>query len=122
MYSIPLKREIKRNVPFSISWFNALLFENAKKLYPNDADALDATYKILKESKAKSPDELRKIFPSLDNFKYVDKWWVIDIGGNNLRLIAFIEFVGSRCFIKNIVSHAEYDRITKQYREKKLKR
>ncbi|WP_194090380.1 type II toxin-antitoxin system HigB family toxin [Vibrio hibernica] len=97
-------------------------FENAKKLYPNDSDALDATYKVLKESKAKSPDELRKVFPSLDNFKYVDKWWVIDIGGNNLRLVAFIEFVGGRCFIKNIVSHAEYDRITKQYREKKLKR
>ena len=97
-------------------------FEKAKKLYPNDADALDATYKVLKENKAKSPDELRKIFPSLDNFKYVDKWWVIDIGGNNLRLIAFIEFIGSRCFIKNIVSHAEYDKITKQYREKKLKR
>ena len=97
-------------------------FEKAKKSYPNDAEALDATYKVLKESKAKSPDELRKIFPSLDNFKYVDKWWVIDIGGNNLRLIAFIEFIGSRCFIKNIVSHTEYDKITKQYREKKLKR
>lgn len=99
-----------------------LPFENAKLMYPNDADALDATYKVLKESKAKNPDELRKIFPSLDNFKYVDKWWVIDIGGNNLRLIAFIEFVGSRCFIKSIVSHAEYDKITKQYREKKVKR
>jgi len=97
-------------------------FEKAKKLYPNDADALDATYKILKESKAKSPDELRKIFPSLDNFKYVNKWWVIDIGGNNLRLIAFIEFIGGRCFIKNIVSHSDYDKITKQYREKQLKR
>ncbi|WP_372266410.1 hypothetical protein [Vibrio gallaecicus] len=36
--------------------------------------------------------------------------------------MVFIEFVGGRCFIKNIVSHAEYDRITKQYREKKLKR
>ena len=97
-------------------------FERAKRLYPNDADVLDATYKVLKASKVKSPDELRKVFPSLDNFMYVDKWWVIDIGGNNLRLIAFIEFVGSRCFIKNIVSHAEYDRMTKQYREKKLKR
>lgn len=97
-------------------------FENAKKRYPNDSDAIDATYKVVKESKAKSPGELRKEFPSLDNFKYVDKWWVIDIGGNNLRLIAFIEFVGGRCFIKNIVSYAEYDRITKQDCEKKLKR
>ena len=26
----------------------------------------------------------------LDNFKYRDKWWVLDIGGNNLRLLAFM--------------------------------
>ncbi len=93
-------------------------FQTAKYLYPNCAKALDATYKALKNSNAKNPDELKAIFPTLDNFKYVDKWYVIDIGGNSLRLIAFIEFIGGRCFIKNIVSHSEYDKITDQYRKK----
>ncbi len=97
-------------------------FDTAKKLYPNCASALDATYKALKETKAKSPEELKKIFPSLDNFSYVDKWWVIDIGGNTLRLIAFIEFSHGQCFIKQIVTHSEYDKITEGYRTKKLKR
>jgi len=91
-------------------------FETAKLLYPNCADALDATFKALKRSDAKTPEELRQVFPSLDNFKYVDKWYVIDIGGNKLRLIAFLEFVGGKCFIKHIVTHKEYDRITAQYR------
>ena len=94
-------------------------FETAKVLYPNCADALDATYRVLKQSKAQNPNELKQVFPSLDNFKYKDKWYVIDIGGNHLRLIAFIEFTGSKCFIKHIVTHKEYDEITNQYRGKK---
>ena len=94
-------------------------FDNARKLYPNCADAIDATYRTLKASEASTPEELKQIFPSLDNFKYQDKWYVIDIGGNTLRLIAFIEFVGSKCFVKHIVSHKEYDEITKQHRVKK---
>ena len=94
-------------------------FETAKLLYPNCADALDATYMALKKTNASTPQELKQIFPSLDNFKYVDKWYVIDIGGNTLRLIAFIELVGGKCFIKHIVTHQEYDAITKSYRGKK---
>ncbi len=93
-------------------------FQTAKLLYPNCSTALDATYKMLKSSTAKTPEELKAVFPTLNNFKYVDKWYVIDIGGNSLRLIAFIEFMGGTCFIKNIVSHSEYDKITDQYRNK----
>lgn len=94
-------------------------FDTAKVLYPNCSDAIEATYKILKSAKVKTPDELKLLFPSLDNFKYKDKWYVIDIGGNTLRLIAFIEFTGGKCFIKHIVTHAEYDHITNVYRGKK---
>lgn len=93
-------------------------FETASRLYPQCADLLDATFKALKASKAKTPEELKRVFPSLDNFKYVDKWYVIDIGGGTLRLIAFIEFKGGKCFIKHIVTHAEYDKITAQHRTK----
>jgi mRNA interferase HigB len=53
------------------------------------------------------------------NFKYRDKWWVIDISGNNLRMIAFIEFRDNRMYVKHICSHAEYDRLTDKYRRKK---
>lgn len=97
-------------------------FDQAKVLYPNCAAALDATYIALKKNYAKSPEELKAIFPSLDNFKYVDKWYVIDIGGNTLRLIAFIEFKGGKCFIKKICTHVEYDKLTDEYRRKKKSR
>ncbi len=90
-------------------------FNEAVKKYPNDANAIDAAYKSLRNGDFHSPNELRSLFPSLDNFKYKDKWWVIDIGGNNLRLIAFIEFRDSRMYVKHIVSHSEYDKLCKKY-------
>ncbi|EGN74702.1 hypothetical protein A28LD_1718 [Idiomarina sp. A28L] len=91
-------------------------FVDAIKRFPNDAAAIEAVYRVLKVGHFSSPQELRAVFRSLDNFKYKDKWWVIDIGGNNLRLLAFIEFRHSRLFVKHIVSHAEYDELCKKYR------
>ena len=90
-------------------------FNDAAKEYPNDAGAIDALYKTLRNGTFTTPDELRTMYPSLDNFKYTEKWWVIDIGGNNLRLIAFIEFRDNRMYVKHIVNHAEYDKLCKRY-------
>jgi mRNA interferase HigB len=90
-------------------------FNDAAKRYPNNAGAIDGLYKILRNSSFESPNALRELFPSLDNFKYKDKWWVIDIGGNNLRLIAFIAFRDNRIYVKNIVPHSEYDKLCKKY-------
>ncbi|MFV0277759.1 MAG: type II toxin-antitoxin system HigB family toxin [Parahaliea sp.] len=90
-------------------------FKDAAERYPNDATAIDALYKTLRNGQFGTPDSLRAMFPSMDNFKYKDKWWVIDIGGNNLRLIAFIEFRDSRMYVKHIVNHPDYDRLCKKY-------
>ncbi|MBN8921514.1 MAG: cytoplasmic protein [Rhodanobacter sp. 68-29] len=92
-------------------------FNDAAKAHPNDADAIDRTYKVLKSGDFDTPQALRQVFPSLDNFKYKDKWWVLDIGGNNLRLIAFIEFRDNRMYVKHITTHAEYDKLCKRYRK-----
>ena len=90
-------------------------FVDAARKYPNDAAAIERTYKVLHNGTFKRPDDPRKVFPSLDNFTHKDKWWVIDIGGSNLRLIAFIEFRNNRIYVKHIVNHAEYDRLSRQY-------
>lgn len=90
-------------------------FNDAAKQFPNDAAALGALYRTLRNSDFKTPGEMRALYPSLDNFKYKDKWWVIDVGGNNLRVIAFIEFRDCRMYVKHIVTHAEYDKLCKRY-------
>ena len=90
-------------------------FNDAAKKYPNDADAITALYKTLRNGTFSTPDQLKAMLPSLDNFKYRNKWWVIDVGGNNLRVIAFIEFRDNRMYVKHIVSHADYDKLCKKY-------
>ena len=96
-------------------------FNDAAQQYPNDRAALIETYKVLKKIDFQTPDELRAVFPSLDNFKYKDRWWVLDVGGNNLRLILFIQFINKRVYIKHIVSHSDYDKLTDKYRRAKTK-
>ncbi len=96
-------------------------FNVASKKYPNQRQALDDLYRVLRKGNFNSPDEMRKIFPSLDNFKYRDKWWIIDIGGNHLRVIAFIQFKHNRMYVKNILTHAEYDKLCKRYATGELK-
>ncbi len=90
-------------------------FSDAAKKYPNDALAIAATYRVLRKGQFKTPDQLKAVFPSLDNFKHKKKWWVIDIGGNNLRMIAFIEFRDNRMYVKHITTHTEYDKLCRKY-------
>jgi mRNA interferase HigB len=92
-------------------------FKEAADRYPNERTAILDAYSVLNRGAFTNPHELRQIFPSLDNFKYKKKWWVIDIGGNNLRLIAAVQFVHQRIYVKHIVSHSEYDKLCEQYRK-----
>ena len=67
-------------------------FSDAAEKYPNDKKAIMDVYNVLRTGEFVTPLVLKDTFASLDNFRYIDKWWVIDIGGNNLRLIAAILF------------------------------
>ena len=91
-------------------------FADAMTKYPNDANAIATAYRILKLGSFTSPEQLRAVFKSLDNFKYKEKWWVIDIGGNNLRLLAFIEFKHQRLYVKHIVTHTKYEQLCRKYK------
>lgn len=94
-------------------------FNDAAKKYPNNRAALMEMFKILQKNDFHNPDELKAVFPSLDNFKHKDKWWVLDVGGNNLRVITFIQFVNKRMYIKYIVNHADYDKLMEKHRKAK---
>lgn len=91
-------------------------FIDAAKKHPNDRAALIRMYKVLHNTNFRTAEELRAVYPSLDNFRHKDGWWVIDVGGNNLRVIAFIQFVNKRMCIKHICNHADYDKLTVKYR------
>ncbi len=94
-------------------------FIDAATKYPNERKALLEIFRVLQKSNFSTPNELKAVFPSLDNFKYIDKWWVLDVGGNNLRIIFFIQFVNKRFYVKHIVNHTDYDKLTEKYRKGK---
>jgi len=79
---------LKRKQGRSVHVISRKPFNDTVRMHPNDRDALINTYITLRGGKFETPDQLRQVFPTLDNFKYRDKWWVIDIGGNNLRTTA----------------------------------
>ena len=95
-------------------------FAEAARKYPAHATAIMDTYKVLETGIFEDPYALRNVFPSADNFKHKEKWWVINIGGNKIRLIACILFGVQTLFVKHIVSHAEYDKLNKRYQKGEL--
>jgi len=96
------------------------IFEEATLKYPNDAEAIQDVYSVLKNNDFATPEDMQKILPSLDNMKYKNRMYVIDIGGNNLRLLAIIEFKFKKIFVRHIVKHSDYDALVKRYQRGEL--
>jgi len=82
-------------------------FRKAIERFPNHRASIENTYQTLNKGEFRGPDALKAVFSSLDNFKVKDKWWVLDLAGNHLRLIAFIKFSHNRIYVKHIVSHSD---------------
>lgn len=93
------------------------VFDAAAKDHPNDASALRRTYEILKQVKPKDFMELKASFSSLDLFKprAEENWVVINVGGNNLRLIGGVDYQRQFFYTKHIYTHAEYDKANVWY-------
>jgi len=77
------------------------------KNHPTSVEPLDRWYRIVKYSKYNSFAELRKTFPKADQ---VGKFTVFDVGGNKYRLIAYIVYSAKRIYIRDILTHPEYDK------------
>jgi mRNA interferase HigB len=68
---------------------------------------LDAWFRIARRASWKNLGDIRKTFSSADA---VDEWTVFNIKGNQYRLIAEINYDGSRVYVRHVLTHAEYDR------------
>ncbi len=70
------------------------------------AAPLDAWYRIAKKAEWRSLDDIRKIFPSADR---AGIYTVFNIKGNTFRLIAEVNYKTGRLYIRQVLTHAEYD-------------
>jgi mRNA interferase HigB len=66
---------------------------------------LDAWYRIAKKAEWGSLEDIRKTLPSADG---VGKFTVFNIKGNDLRIIAEINFKTGRVYVRYVLTHAEY--------------
>lgn len=75
--------------------------------YADAKSTIDAWYQVVKVSKFDSFTALRKTFPSADR---VNDKTVFNIKGNKYRLITYINYGCGIIFIKELLTHAEYDK------------
>jgi mRNA interferase HigB len=68
---------------------------------------LDAWYRIAKKAESKNLADVRRVCPSADA---VWKFTVFNIKGNAYRLITEINYRTGRIFVRNVLTHAEYDK------------
>jgi len=82
------------------------LLEFCKK-HPDTISALDHWYRTVKHSDFATFSELRKTFSGVDQ---VGRLVVFNIGGKKVRLIAYIVYRKKRIYIRQILTHKEYDK------------
>jgi len=68
---------------------------------------LDVWYRVAKKAEWKSLADVRRTYPHADA---VGKYTVINIKGNDYRLIVEINYRTGRIFIRHVLTHQEYDR------------
>lgn len=75
--------------------------------YPNADTSLRLWYKLTSLAQWQNLTELRQVFPSADQ---VSNLTIFNIGGNNYRLIALVDYKHKKVFIRYVLTHAEYDK------------
>ncbi len=82
---------------------------DAKIKHPEAASALDGWYRVMKKNQFFGFSEMKRSFNSLDK---VNDFYIFDIGGNKLRLIANIHFNRQKIYIRYVLTHKEYEKGT----------
>jgi mRNA interferase HigB len=80
--------------------------------YEDARAPLDAWYRIIKGREFRTPNELRKDFPSASFLGA--RRTVFNIGGNKYRLVVDMRYDLGRVYVRDVLTHQEYDRRTKE--------
>lgn len=85
-------------------------FTKLKRFWLNHATAEESLrywYKLAKHHQWQCFNDIRQTFPSADQVK---NFVVFNIGGNKFRLITYIDYHSKKVFIRDVLTHAEYDK------------
>lgn len=76
-------------------------------IYPDSKSALEDWLLKANQMAAKSFSEVRQTFNSAD---YVDGFTIFNVGGNKYRIAAVIHYDKQRLYVRQVMTHSEYDR------------
>ena len=76
--------------------------------HPQSEVGLRVWYKIANKAKWQKPSDVRRIFAN--KVDIVKSFTVFDIGGNKYRLITYIDYERNKIFIRDVLTHSEYDK------------
>jgi len=79
----------------------------AQSKWPSSVTALQHWMKIMQKTDPQNYSELKNLFNSVDK---VGDVCVFNVGGNKIRLIAFVRYRAKRVYIRAILDHKEYDK------------
>jgi mRNA interferase HigB len=75
--------------------------------HPESRFALEEWFRKVEQTAAPSFPELKKTFNSVD---YFDGYTSFDVGGNKHRIATVIHYDKQRLYIRQVMTHADYDR------------
>jgi mRNA interferase HigB len=75
-------------------------------LYPEAEKPLRAWHRIAEHAIWEKFADVRELYPSADQ---VGKFTVFNIGGNKFRLIVVIHFNRGKVYVREVLTHEEYD-------------
>ena len=74
--------------------------------FPRHEAALLSWYRLVKTTRFGNYAALRNTFPGVDK---VGRFFVFNVAGNHLRIVAAVHFDRGRIYIREILTHSEYD-------------
>ncbi|MGH8523313.1 MAG: type II toxin-antitoxin system HigB family toxin [Gammaproteobacteria bacterium] len=77
------------------------------ELHPESRPVLVEWFHKASRTEVASFAALRQTFGSAD---YVDGYTIFDVGGNRYRIAAVIHYDKQRLYVRQVMTHAEYDR------------
>lgn len=81
--------------------------KEAAEQHKDCASELEQWYQVMKKAELEDFAQLKALFNSVDK---VGDLYVFNVGGNKLRLIAVTHFNRKKVFIREVLTHTEYDK------------
>ena len=85
--------------------------------HPAAESALRQWHSIVEQTDFRDFGHVREFFNSAD---YVPPFVVFDVAGNNYRVIVVAQYRAKRIYVREVLTHCEYDDWCKLYRKGKV--